>query len=97
MNHTAVRHQAPVRSRSNCEAPREPSAPRNTPPRHKVAAVTWLGAYAVITGLLAVLGPVMSTWPLVLRTLLLSVLMVIALTWVIIPVLMRVFRGWLAS
>jgi antibiotic biosynthesis monooxygenase (ABM) superfamily enzyme len=39
----------------------------------------------------------MSRWPLPLRTLLLSVLMVVALTWVVMPTLNKAFRGWLTS
>jgi antibiotic biosynthesis monooxygenase (ABM) superfamily enzyme len=67
------------------------------PPRYKLALLTWAGAYSVITLILAVLGPAMATWPLPLRTLLLSVMMVTALTWLVIPSLTRLFRGWLAS
>jgi antibiotic biosynthesis monooxygenase (ABM) superfamily enzyme len=59
--------------------------------------ITWAGAYAVITAILAVLGPFMAPWPLLLRTLLLSVLMVLAMTWVVIPTLTRLFRGWLVT
>ena len=68
-----------------------------TPPRHKMAVITWAGAYVVITGLLSVLGPAMAAWPLALQTLLLRVLMVVTLTWVVIPTLARVFRGWLTG
>jgi phosphohistidine phosphatase SixA len=71
-------------------------APATAPPRYKLALVTWAGAYAVITAILAVLGPAMAPWPLPLRTLLLSVLMVTALTWVVTPSLTRLFRDWLA-
>jgi antibiotic biosynthesis monooxygenase (ABM) superfamily enzyme len=74
------------------EPPRAPA-----PPRYKLALLTWAGAYAVITTILAVLGPVMATWPLPLQTLLVSVLMVVSLTWVVIPTLTRLFRGWLAA
>ena len=70
---------------------------RLAPPRYKLALLTWAGAYAVITAILAVLGPAMAPWPLPLRTLLLSVLMVTALTWLVIPSLTRLFRDWLAS
>ena len=66
------------------------------PPRYKLALLSWAGAYAVITTILAVLGPVMATWPLPLRTLPLSVLMVIAMTWLVVPSLTRLFGGWLA-
>jgi antibiotic biosynthesis monooxygenase (ABM) superfamily enzyme len=65
------------------------------PPRYKIALLTWAGAYAVITPMLAVLGPAMASWPLVVRTLVLSVAMVGALTWLIMPRLTRLFGAWL--
>ena len=71
------------------------STPRVPPPRHKMALLTWAGAWAMITLILEVLGPATATWPLPLRTLLISVLMVLALTWVVIPNLTRLFAGWL--
>jgi antibiotic biosynthesis monooxygenase (ABM) superfamily enzyme len=67
------------------------------PPRYKLALITWAGAYAVITLILSVLGPAMAPWPLPLRTLLLSVLMVVAMTWVVIPSLTSLCRGWLTT
>jgi antibiotic biosynthesis monooxygenase (ABM) superfamily enzyme len=73
----------------------QPSA--QTPPRYKLALLKWAGAYAVITLILAVLGPAMAAWPLPLRTLLLSAMMVPTLTWLVIPTLSRLFRGWLAA
>jgi antibiotic biosynthesis monooxygenase (ABM) superfamily enzyme len=45
--------------------------------------------------MLAVLGPAMASWPLVVRTLVLSVAMVGALTWLIMPRLTRLFGAWL--
>jgi antibiotic biosynthesis monooxygenase (ABM) superfamily enzyme len=72
------------------------AGPRVPPPRHKMALLTWAGAWAMITLILSVLGPVVATWPLPLQTLVVSVLMVLALTWVVIPTLTRVFAGWLA-
>jgi antibiotic biosynthesis monooxygenase (ABM) superfamily enzyme len=72
------------------------AGPRVPPPRHKMALLTWAGAWAMITLILSVLGPVIATWPLPLQTLVVSVLMVLALTWVGIPALTRVFAGWLA-
>jgi antibiotic biosynthesis monooxygenase (ABM) superfamily enzyme len=68
---------------------------RVPPPRHKMALLTWAGAWATITLILWVLGPAMATWALPLRTLLISVLMVVTLTWVVIPNLTRVFARWL--
>jgi antibiotic biosynthesis monooxygenase (ABM) superfamily enzyme len=60
-----------------------------------MALLTWLGAYPVITIALGVLGPITTAWPLPLRTLLISGLMVAALTWGVLPALGYVLRGWL--
>jgi hypothetical protein len=65
------------------------------PARYKLALLTWAGAYAVITLMLAGLGPEMTSWPLALRTLALSVVMVVSLTWLVMPGLTRLFRAWL--
>ena len=66
------------------------------PPRYKLALLSWAGAYTVISTILYFLGPTMIAWPLLLRTLLLSVLMVIAMTWLVVPSLTRLFSRWLA-
>ena len=71
--------------------------PPVAPPRYKFALVTWAGAYGVITLILWLLGPAIAGWPLVFRTLLISVLMVNALTWVVLPALTRLFRAWLLA
>jgi hypothetical protein len=63
--------------------------------RAKLALLTWAGAYAVILLVLAIGGPAMAGWPLAVRALVLSGLMVAAMTWVIVPVLTRLLRGWL--
>jgi antibiotic biosynthesis monooxygenase (ABM) superfamily enzyme len=64
--------------------------------RLKIAFLTWVGAYAAITLIIAVLGPMTASWPLPLRTLLISVLMVIALSGFVVPTLTRIFAGWIA-
>ena len=64
-------------------------------PKHKMAPVTWIGAWALISLILYVLGPAMATWPLLERTFVISLLMVVGLTWVVLPALTRVFSRWL--
>ena len=66
-------------------------------PRYKLALLTWVAAYALITTFLALLGPTIADWPLALRTLVLSMTMVGALTWVIMPRVTRLFRPWLSG
>jgi len=74
---------------------------QHTPPaaplRYKLALLTWAGAYGAITLIIWLLGPAMAGWPLVLRTLLISVLMVNALTWIVLPALTGLFRAWLLA
>jgi antibiotic biosynthesis monooxygenase (ABM) superfamily enzyme len=64
------------------------------PSRAKLALLSWAGAYGVIMLVLAIGGPAMTSWPLPLRALVLSGLMVAAMTWVIVPAMTRLFRGW---
>ena len=74
-----------------------PAHAQSGPPRYKMALLTWIGAYAVITLILGVLGDTIAAWPLLLRTLLVSVVMVVLLTWLVIPAMTRLFRGWLRA
>ena len=74
-----------------------PATHRSGPPRHRLALLTWLGAYPIITVILDLLGPTMVGWPLALRTLVVSLLMVATLTWVVMPGLTRLLRGWLVK
>jgi antibiotic biosynthesis monooxygenase (ABM) superfamily enzyme len=67
------------------------------PSRYKLVLLSWAGAYGLITLILDLLGPTMVGWPLVLRTLLISVLMTTALTWIVLPALTRLFRPWLVA
>ena len=77
-------------------AEQQPPLTPPQPPRYKQAVITWIGVYPALTLTLWVLGPVMEGWPLPLRALLVSIVMVIALTWVILPFLRHVFRNWLS-
>jgi antibiotic biosynthesis monooxygenase (ABM) superfamily enzyme len=92
-----IRFQGEAKERTHPMSQHQAHHPRTAPPRYKLALLTWAGAYALITAILGLLGPAMATWPLPLKTLPISVLMVVALTWVVIPSLTRLFRGWLTS
>ena len=74
---------------------RPPQSSPAAPPRYKVALLTWLAAYVLITLVFDLLGPKMATWPLALRTLVVSAVMVAMLTWVVMPTLLRLARRWL--
>jgi len=67
------------------------------PPRWKMAVVTWLGVYPLITVLLVALGPLILGLPIPVVTLILSVTLVSLLTFVVMPLLVRAFGPWLRT
>jgi antibiotic biosynthesis monooxygenase (ABM) superfamily enzyme len=67
------------------------------PPRWKMAFVTVLGVWPVSMVVPWLLGPLVGSQPLALRALLTSVGIVILLTWVVMPLLVRILRPWLQN
>ncbi len=65
------------------------------PPRSRMSVVTWLGIFPVVSLYLGVLGPYLASWPFLLRTALITGLVVATMTWVVMPRLGRLFRPWL--
>ena len=65
------------------------------PPRWKVAVVTWLGIFPTVYLLFLLLGNVLAPWSLLARIFLLTVLVVVIMTWGIAPQLTRWLRPWL--
>ena len=68
---------------------------RAAPPRWKVAVVTWLGIFPTVLLLFLTVAPPMAAWPLVPRVLVITVLVVVLMTWVVAPRLTRWLDGWL--
>lgn len=67
----------------------------SAPPRWKVAVVTWLGIYPTVLVLFLTVVPWVADWPLPLRTALITVLVVLIMTWLVAPTLTKALRGWL--
>ncbi len=65
------------------------------PPRYKMAAVTWLAVFPVVTVIFSLFGQWLNMLPIVLRTLLFTVVMVTLMTYVIMPRMTRLFSFWL--
>jgi antibiotic biosynthesis monooxygenase (ABM) superfamily enzyme len=68
-----------------------------SPPRWKVAVVTWLGICPTVYVLFLLTGDLLKSWHLLPRTVLLTLAVVIAMTWVVAPQLTRLLRPWLFS
>jgi len=77
------------------EAPRVCPAPARRPPKYKVAVVTWLAIFPAITLALAIGEPLLKGAPLVVRTLVLTAVLVPLMVFVLVPLLQHVLRGWL--
>ncbi len=65
------------------------------PPRWKTAVVTAPVIFVLVVGLSVTAGPVLDRLPLLLRTAVTTVLLVGTMTWVVMPPLTRLLRGWL--
>ena len=65
------------------------------PPRWKQLLVTLVGAYPLVVLLLAFVLPWVAGWPLLLRAAVLPVVLLSLMTYLVMPWLTRLFRGWL--
>lgn len=68
---------------------------QNPPPRWKVAVVTWLGICPTVYLLFLLLGPLLQSWSLLPRVMLLTSLVVIIMTWMVAPQLTQLLKPWL--
>lgn len=66
-------------------------------PQARLALCLMLGAWPLVTVLLAVLGPFTADWPLALRTLVVVPPMVTGMVFAIIPLVQRFAGGWIAA
>jgi uncharacterized protein len=67
------------------------------PPRWKMAFATFLGVFPTAMILTLTLGPTIKSWPFLPRNAVFNACVVVLLTWVVMPLLTRLLRGWLHS
>ena len=65
------------------------------PPRYKVALLTWIGIFPVITLLLSVLGPTLASRSVVVRAFVLTACAIPIMTWIVMPIVTRFTGAWL--
>jgi antibiotic biosynthesis monooxygenase (ABM) superfamily enzyme len=70
---------------------------RATPPRYKMFLLTWLAIYPLITAILWLFSSFLALFPLPLRTLILTGVLVYLMTYIVMPKLMKLFYRWLNS
>src|SRR5215467_2361888 len=72
--------------------PTQPGAP---PPPYKMAVLTWVTIFPLITLVVVVSAPLMGSLPLVPRLAVTTLVTVSLMTWVVMPRVTRLLRGWL--
>ncbi|WP_048645131.1 hypothetical protein [Nitratireductor soli] len=63
--------------------------------RPRFALLVFAGVYPLVTGLLYLVFPLTTGWTLWQRTLIIVPLVVVAMVWLLIPTVQRVFRAFL--
>jgi len=66
-----------------------------TPSRHRMAALTWIGIWPLVSVTSALVAPLYAKLPFLLRTALTSVLLVCVMTYLVMPLLARKAEPWL--
>ncbi len=78
------------------ESPRpETAGAGGLPPKWKMSLVTLLGVYPLSMLYPALVVPVTSGWPGWARGLMIAGLIVVSLTWLVMPLLTKIFRPWI--
>lgn len=65
------------------------------PPRYKMAMVTWLALFPAVTLIFWLFGDVLANLPLLLRTFAVTFVVVLLMSWVLMPRMTRLFQAWL--
>jgi hypothetical protein len=65
------------------------------PPRYKMAVITWLAIFPLIVGINILFGSFLNSLPMLLRSLILTVMLVLLMTYVVMPRMTRLFARWL--
>jgi len=66
-------------------------------PQWKMAVVTYVGVDVVTTLLFYAIGPVIQSWPFLIRNSAFNIVVVAGLTWIAMPLLTRVFNSWMQT
>ena len=73
----------------------KPSPKEEKAPRYRFAIIVWVAIYPAVTLAQWLLGPIMTDWPVPLKTLVISVIEIPYAVFFAIPWLQKQFSGWL--
>ncbi len=65
------------------------------PPKWKFAVMVWLAIYPTITFVSYLIGDVIKDWPLALKTLLMTGILVPTMVFILLPILRKLLTNWL--
>jgi antibiotic biosynthesis monooxygenase (ABM) superfamily enzyme len=65
------------------------------PPPYKMALLTWITIFPLITAVVAITGPLLEGLPLAVRLGITTAVTVPLMTWMVMPRVTRLLRGWL--
>jgi antibiotic biosynthesis monooxygenase (ABM) superfamily enzyme len=65
------------------------------PPRWKTSVLIWLGIYPALTLVIWLVGPSIQDWPLPVRTLVMTAVLVPLMVYVLLPILNRLLATWI--
>lgn len=71
------------------------SRPMIPPPRYKMAIVTWLAIFILIVIINWLFGSLLASLPMLLRSLILTIVLVALMTYLVMPRMTRLFSWWL--
>jgi hypothetical protein len=67
------------------------------PKKWKMAILVWLVIYPTISIITILIGPLLTTFPILIRTLIMSLILVPFMIFVAMPFLNKVFKNWLTK
>jgi len=65
------------------------------PARWKMALLTWLGVWPTSLLVGTLIGPVLDNFPVVVRSAVIAAAIVVCLTWIVMPALVKIAHSWL--
>jgi antibiotic biosynthesis monooxygenase (ABM) superfamily enzyme len=93
---SGLRHRASERvSEPGDDAVESVSPARLGPPTYKRAIVIWIALYPAVVVAISLLQPFTADWPTPLHALALTLVVIPAAVWVLIPFVQRLLRHWL--